>query len=266
MRHRFVLAPGSLLGLLLLLAPAARAQTPLNPAQPWGSWFIGTVQLPGSPEKRWGGFAEVQVRTNALFRQYFYHELKAGLSYDIDKNFTALLGGGRYATSDYRDLSAGPLNVEARLWAQVVLTQYSSRLKLEHRYRAEQRWFSYRDDSTSTRNRLRYRLNAFMPLNAKTIGPKTVFLSVYDEIFLNLRGPVFERNRFYAGVGYQFNKHLTAQAGWIDQANYNLPAFRQGQFIPQNTSAKNNVVLAVSYRLAHRANAARPESLPSQQD
>ncbi|WP_303311307.1 DUF2490 domain-containing protein [Hymenobacter sp. BT730] len=249
------------LGGLLINRPAM-AQTPGT----WGTWFIGTVQLPGTPEKKWGGFAEVQARTNGLFSQYFYNELKGGLSYDLDKNFTVMVAGGRYATYTPKDLDAGPNNKEARLWLQLTLNQYMSRVKVEHRYRLEQRWFNYRGDSTSTRNRLRYRLNAFVPLNHTTISPNTVFVSFYDEIFLNPKGPVLERNRVYAGAGYQFNTHLTVQAGWVNQANYNLPAFKQGQFLPQNTSAKNNIVLAVSYRLAHKASTPAPEHLPTQQD
>ncbi|SNC60709.1 Protein of unknown function [Hymenobacter gelipurpurascens] len=243
-----------------------QAQTPINPTQPWGSWFIGTVQLPGTPENKWGGFAEVQVRTNDIFRHYFYHELKAGLSYDVVKDFTATLAGGRYSTSDYKALKEGPLNREMRLWEQLVMNQYVGPVRFEHRYRVEQRWFSYRGDSTSFRNRLRYRLNAFLPLNAKTITAKTLFLSTYDEIFINPKGPVFERNRLYAGLGYQFNKHLTVQAGWVNQINYNLPTLKQGQFIPQITSAKNNIVLAVAYRLAHKSADHTQETLPSQQD
>jgi|SRR6476661_908819 len=256
----------TLFGSLLLAAwagatPAAQAQTPGS----WGTWFIGTVQLPGSPEHKWGGFAEVQARTNAVFSQYFYNELKAGVSYDVSPNFSVLVAGGRYSTSDYQDLSAAPLNVEKRLWEQLVLTQNTGRLKLEHRYRIEQRWFSFRDDSTDFRQRLRYRLNAFLPLNKATIGPGTVFLSAYDEIFLNPKGPVFERNRLYAGLGWQLNTHLVLQAGWVNQANYNLPALRQGQFVPQSTAAKNNIVLALTYRLVRRADSGS-EGLPSQQD
>lgn len=252
--------------LLILNNRSIWAQSPPNSTPPWGSWLIGTIQLPGSADHRWGGFGEAQARSNALFRQYFYNELKAGVSFDLDKNFTVLLGGGRYATSDYQDRSAGPLNTERRLWQQVVLTQYTSRLKIEHRYRVEQRWFRFRDDSTSFRQRLRYRLNAFYPLNRKAIGPGTVFLSAYDEIFLNPKGPVLERNRIYLGVGYQFNSHLTLQTGWVNQANYNAPTFSQGQFIPQNTSAKRNIVVALAYRIARKSTNAAPERLPSQQD
>ena len=259
------LLPVCLLGLLGACQPA-RAQTAVNPVQPWGSWFVGTLQLPGTPEKPWGAFAEAQARTNGVFRDYFYNELKVGVSYDLDKNFTATLAGGRYTTADYRALKDGPLNVEKRLWQQFVMSQYTHRVKLEHRYRLEERWFSFRDDSTGFRLRIRYRLNAFLPLNKPTITSHTVFLSAFDEIFLNPKGPVFERNRVYAGVGYQADAHWTMQVGLINQANYNLPAFRQGQFIPQNTAAKNNVLLTLAYRLAHRTVAPAVEHLPSQHD
>ena len=238
----------TLAGLLTVVAASsARAQTVLNPVQPWGSWLIGTVQLPGSATHRWGGFAEVQARTNGVFHDYFYNELKAGGSFDIDPNFTVTVAGGRYTTSDYQDLGAGPLNSEKRLWEQMVLTQYSHRLKLEHRYRIEQRWFAFRDDRTEFRQRFRYRLNGFLPLNNQKIEPGTIFLTAYDEIFLNPKGPVFERNRVYGGVGYQFNKHFIAQVGYVNQANYNYTA-TQGQFVLQNTAAKNNVVLNLTYK------------------
>ncbi|TGE28190.1 DUF2490 domain-containing protein [Hymenobacter metallicola] len=241
---------------------AAHAQTP----GPWGSWGIGTVVLPGSVEKKWGGYAEVQARSNRLFNQYFYNELKGGVSYNLDKNFTVLLGAGRYHTYD----EPGPVNVEKRLWQQLVLSQFMDRLKLEHRYRVEQRWQTFPtdggNDSTAFRQRLRYRLNAFLPLFHHTITDKTLFLSVYDEIFLNPRGPVFERNRVYAGVGYQFDKHLSAQLGWVRQANYTQPRLQQGQIVPLTTSTKNNVVVTLIYKLAHRNSTPVPESLPSQQD
>ena len=245
---------------------AARAQTPANPVQPWGTWFIATVQLPGNATHKFGGFAEAQARTNGLFKQYFYNELKAGGSYDIDPNFTVTIAGGHYATSDYLDLDAPPLNTEKRLWEQLSLTQYSNRLKLEHRYRIEQRWFNFRDDSTGFRQRFRYRLNAFLPLNNTTVSAGTVFLAAYNEIFLNPKGPVFERNRLYGGIGYQVNAHIAVQLGYVNQANYNYTA-RQGQFVLQNTAAKNNIVMAFTYRII-RPSSALPavEKLPSQQD
>ena len=265
MNHRLRAAGLSAL-LLGAAGPLAHAQAPRNPAQPWGSWVLLTALLPGNAEHRWGGYAEVQARSNGLARQFFYYELKGGLSYDLDPNFTVMLAGGRYSTSDYKDLSAGPLNVEKRLWEQLVLNQYMKRLKIEHRYRVEQRWFSYRGDSTSFRQRLRYRINPFLPLNKPTISAGTAFLAAYDEIFLNPKGPVFERNRVYLGAGYQFDKHWVLQLGWVNQANYNPASNQRGQLVPANTAAKNNVVLSVMYRLAHPAVTEPHESLPSQPD
>ena len=238
------------------------AQTSLTSPTSWGSWFIGTVQLPGG-EKKWGGFAEVQARSNTPFSQYFYNELKGGISYDIDRNFTLMVAGGRYATYDYQDLSAGPLNTENRLWEQLIINQYLSRLKFEHRYRVEQRWFTFRDGSQPFRNRIRYRLNTFIPLNHRTITDKTVFLSIYDEIFLNPLGPVFERNRFYAGAGYQLNAQWILQLGIVNQTNYNPATFESGVFTPQLASGKNNIVVGLTYRLKRRSGS---ERLPSQPD
>jgi hypothetical protein len=257
--------PYILLIFCLLLVTRLSAQTASQSTTTWGTWHIATLQLPGSETSRFGGFAEVQARANGVFQQYFYTELKGGVSYDIDKNVTVMLAGGRYSTADYRELSAGPLNREKRLWEQFLFNQYLDRIKFEHRYRIEQRWFTFRNGQEEFRSRIRYRLNVFVPLNARKIGPHTTFLSVYDEIFLNPRGPAFERNRLYAGLGYQLDAHWVWQVGWVNQTNYNPASFAQGQFTPVASLGKNNLVLSVLYRLnQHKAYPA--EKLPSQPD
>jgi hypothetical protein len=238
------------------------AQTSLTPATPWGTWLIGTLVLPGG-EKKWGGFAEVQARSNGVFKQYFYNELKGGISYDIDKNFSVMVAGGRYATYDYHALSDGPLTIEKRLWEQFTINQYLSRLKFEHRYRIEQRWFDNRDGTTPYRNRIRYRINMFVPLNNRTVTAKTAFLSIYDEIFLNPIGPTFERNRIYAGIGYQFDQQLILQVGWVNQTNYNPATFESGTYTPQSATGKNNLVVGLIYRLKRKS---ASERLPTQPD
>jgi len=54
------------------------------------------------------------------------------------------------------------------------------------------------------------------------------------------------------------------QVGYVNQANYNYTT-TQGQFVLQNTAAKNNAVLNLTYRLLRR-DAPAPEFLPSQPD
>ncbi|GAB3920445.1 DUF2490 domain-containing protein [Larkinella terrae] len=258
---RLRVVAGLTISLLISSLVSSYAQTSITPSTPWGTWFIGTVQLPGG-DKKWGGFAEVQARGNAVFHQFFYRELKGGVSYDLNDHFTFSLAGGHYATYDYQALKDGPLNTETRFWQQLIVNQYLSRLKFEHRYRVEQRWFTYRDGTTPYRNRIRYRLNLFVPLNKPTITAKTAFLSFYDELFLNPKGPTFERNRVYGGVGYQLDNHWIMQVGWVNQTNYNPATFESGIFTPQSASGKNNVVLALTYRLGRNKN----EKLPSQTD
>jgi len=92
-------------------------------------------------------------------------------------------------------------------------------LQVEHRYRVEQRWLSFRDGRAAFGNRVRYRLNALLPLNAPTIAAHTVYLSVYDEAFLNPEGGVFDRNCLYAGAGYRVDARCTVELGWLSQAH-----------------------------------------------
>ncbi|TSD67788.1 DUF2490 domain-containing protein [Inquilinus sp. KBS0705] len=216
-----------------------------------GTWGIATVVMPGDSVHKWGGYSEFQTRTNgALFSQFQYYEAKVGVSYDIDKNFIALLGTGTYHTYDYFDVSKGPITNEYRFWEQMTINQYLSRLKFEHRYRVEQRWVN-----GNYRNRFRYRLNMFIPLNNKKIAAKTYFLSVFDEIFLNNKAPNFERNRVSAALGYQFDKKWIVQAGWINQRN----------FTAETSSGKNNIMLMLMYRI-NRKNSAEREQVPTTAD
>ncbi|MFK5073629.1 DUF2490 domain-containing protein, partial [Klebsiella pneumoniae] len=83
------------------------------------------------------------------------------------------------------------------------------RLKIEHRYRFEQRFIN----GDSYRNRFRYRLNTILPINNKVIQKKTFYLSLSDEIALNNRDVFFEQNRIFAGAGYGISNQVTIQAG-----------------------------------------------------
>jgi hypothetical protein len=121
---------------------------------------------------------------------------------------------------------------------------------LEHRYRVEQRWVN-----GVYRNRFRYRINVFVPLNKTKIEAKTWFISVFDEVFLNNKVPNFERNRISAALGYQFDKSWILQAGWINQYNYSAAA----------KSDKDNIMLILMYRI-QRKNAVQREHVPTTSD
>lgn len=245
MLHKYFLVV-NLFFLLTVLSPQVNAQDSKT-----GTWGIITVSLPGDTTHRVGGYIELQTRTNKFFNESFYYEVKGGISYDIAKNYTTLLGMGRYVTYDYADLDAPPTRLETRLWEQLVINQFVSRLKLEHRYRVEQRFF----DGGDYRNRFRYRLNMAVPVNDIKIDAKTIFVSLFDEVFLTNKAPHFERNRFFWGLGYQFDKSLSVTAGWMNQYNYTL----------SSGDAKNNLAINLQYRI-NRKNSKPKEHIPSIRD
>ena len=227
------------------------AKTAFSQSNKMGTWGVATVVLPSNVDHRWGGYFESQARTDELaFNNIFYYELKTGVSYAIDQNYVALIGTGKYTTYDYLDLDKGPTAKETRLWEQMTFTQYLSRIKFEHRYRIEQRWVNQ-----LYRNRFRYRLNAVVPLNAKKVQARTMFLSIFDEIFLNNKQPNFERNRISTSLGYQFTKSITVQAGWLYQYNNTT----------NGTNAKNNLIINFTYQIQRKKGPSH-EELPTLKD
>lgn len=181
-----------------------------------GTWHVVNAQL--SLSEKWEAFVELQTRSNRFFDDFFYYEAKGGVSYSLNNNFSFLMGAGRYATYSDKGNFALPFDSEEfRIWQQVTMNQYLQRLKIEHRYRAEQKWVN-----SKYRNRFRYRLNMMLPLNKAKLVAGSIYLNAYDEVFLNNKTPHFERNRFFAGAGYILSPVTTIQAGYVNQYNYSL--------------------------------------------
>jgi hypothetical protein len=59
-----------------------------------------------------------------------------------------------------------------------------------------------------------------IPLAGKEISPKTPFLFITNEVFINAGKNIvnnyFDPNRFSVGLGYQFATHLNAQFGYMN--------------------------------------------------
>jgi len=100
-----------------------------------------------------------------------------------------------------------------------------NRFLLTHRLRYEQRWVANQDFRT------RYRYNLFMnvPLNNTKLEQSTIYLALYNEIFINGQREIgddrlvelFDRNRTYLGVGYGILDNLRCQLGWMKQTTNN---------------------------------------------
>ena len=188
-----------------------------------GGWHIANLNY--HLTKSWILFGEVQARSQKLTGDFFYHELKGGVSYAFPQRNSLFIGLGDYVTYPYPGNFKSPASVkEFRIWEQFILNNNINRVKIEHRYRIEQRWLNgvYRD-------RFRYRLNPIVPLNHNTMAPRTLFLTAFDEVFFTSKSPYFERNRFFAGTGYEFSKGFTFQAGFIRQFDYRVPTGSSGK-------------------------------------
>ncbi len=183
-----------------------------------GTWNIVNVKV--KIDDRWSYFVEGQMRSLSFYRNMNYYEVKGMAAYSINPNFQAGAGLGSYNTFQNEGNFTKPMiNQEFRTWQQLILRQNAGRLKMEHRYRAEQRF-----TSSGYRNRFRYRFNLALPINTREVTTGTFYLMTWDEIFLNNRTPVFERNRFFAGCGYELTPTTAFQGGFLSQFDYTTAA------------------------------------------
>ena len=196
----------------LFLSLQATAQT-----DGLGTWNVVSAKL--TFNKQWSVFAEAQARSQKVIHDFNYYEYKAGIGYNFPKTVSALFALGHYVTfQPDGDFKQPAVNDEFRIWEQFVLTNNIGRIKLEHRYRIEQRFTS----NAGYRNRFRYRINALLPLNNKEIKSKTWYTSLFNEIFVTNEGPYFEQNRIFLGAGYQFNNRVTVLAGLLNRFDQSL--------------------------------------------
>jgi hypothetical protein len=114
---------------------------------------------------------------------------------------------------------------EHRPWQQIWWNQKYPGLTTLQWIRLEQRFnekvvSDVKQEGYNYNFRVRYNYSFFIPLKGKEMAPKTPFLAIIDEVFLNFGDRItyntFDQNRFFAGVGYQFTSHLNVQAGYMN--------------------------------------------------
>ena len=179
-------------------------------------------------DKKWMAYLELQTRSIEEFSKPDYYEVKGGIGYNIDKNNQPLIGLGRYGT--YKDSKF--YQEELRIWLQYIFSQKINKLKIDHRLRAEKRFFYYpQKDITDNTSRFRYRMALTLPINKDKVEPNTVFVNAFDEIFVGPNAPTFKRNRVFGGFGYQFNDYVNANAGYLWQREFTTTGNRNLHFL-----------------------------------
>lgn len=181
-----------------------------------GSWNIINVKYDYSTKINF--FAETQLRSLKFYDDFHYHEVKAGINANIYKNVILSLGAGSYQTYQEGGNFLNPKNNnEFRIWPQMIFNQYIDEIKIEHRYRLENRF-----TSNGYRNRFRYRIGFSYPFGKSKNEYKPFSISINNEIFFTNNEPFFERNRSAIALSYKTSKSVTFQLGYLHQFDYKI--------------------------------------------
>lgn len=178
----------------------------------FGNWliYIGNKKL----NSKWNIHNEVQYRNYDAVGDLEQLLLRTGLGYTFNDNKNnVLLGYGYILSENYIGDTDNKISVnEHRIFQQFTSKQNIGSVKLNHRYRFEQRFVE-----SDFKMRLRYFLGINVPLGKKETINKSFYLSGYNEIFLNTESSVFDRNRLYGGLGYRVNDKIKIEAGYMNQ-------------------------------------------------
>ena len=206
--------------LLLLSSTRLFAQSQVPFDDQIGAWYMYfyTHRFADGP---WGIQGDAQYRNWNLGGDLEQLLLRSGLTYSpAEANITFTLGYANVTTGvqGNSDATSG----ESRIYQEALFPQrIGSRFLLTHRLRYEQRWVEGQDFRT------RYRYNLFLnvPLNATELARGTVYVALYNELFVNGQLAIgdgrsvqyFDRNRTYLGLGYGLRDNLRTQLGWMKQ-------------------------------------------------
>jgi len=197
------------------------AQINENEMGAWYMYFFNSTFNQSS----WGIQGDVQFRNWNIAGDLEQLLLRGGVTYK-PKNADVKL------TFGYGNITTGKYGVdkstiaESRIYQETLFpVLFFRRLHTNHRFRYEQRFIEGQD----LRTRFRYNLFLNIPLNNEEMVKKTLYLSIYNEIFINGQRKIgnkntveiFDRNRFYASFGYILKKGLKIQIGVMNQTTDN---------------------------------------------
>ncbi len=178
-----------------------------------GNWLLYFGNKKINTKLNW--HHEVQYRNFNAIGDLEQLLLRTGIGYNLtENNNNLLLGYGFIHSQNFVDFSDDKVNVnEHRIFQQFITRQSLGRVKLQHRYRFEQRWI----EDSDFRLRFRYFLSLNIAINNVDIVDNTWYGSVYNEIFINDDQVIFDRNRLYFGIGYKLNKTAKFEIGYMNQ-------------------------------------------------
>lgn len=184
----------------------------------WYMYFFNTT----FKESEWGIQGDIQYRNWNVAGDLEQLLIRSGITYKPkNANIKFTLGYGNVTTGTYGDDNS--TTTESRIYQEALYpAKIGNRFYLNHRFRFEERFVENQD----FRTRFRYNLFLNIPLNNTEMTDKTVYLALYNEIFINGQRSIgngnsveiFDRNRFYYAMGYLLKKGMKFQLGAMIQS------------------------------------------------
>ena len=194
-----------------------------------GAWYIYAFNY-DRKDSRWGAQGDIQYRNWDTIGDLEQLLIRGGLTYRPESLPGKYTLGYANITSGTFGSSSRTLREERAYQEALFPHRLGERVYVRHRLRYEQRWVDYQD----FRTRFRYGLFVDIPFNKTTLDKDAWYLSLYNEIFLNgehdigldKRVDTYDRNRFYAAIGYSISDTLKLQIGYMHQ---DTKAYQKGQ-------------------------------------
>ena len=183
--------------------------------------------------EHWSFHTEAHIRQAEMGVMPQQLLIRPAINFHLNQDVMFTVGYSYYYNYRY---GAHPIKVgtwENNVFEQMQFTSRIGKVTLQNRFRLEQRFIAaLKADTTATsgytfdkytyQSRFRVRLMATLPLGKHAkVEPKSWFLCVYDELFLNFgdnaRLDFLNQNRISGLVGYQFNKQGNVQVGYLLQ-------------------------------------------------
>ena len=175
-------------------------------AESVGNWMMYIGNNPIS--EKYSIWNEIQYRDRRVFGDFTQLIVRTGLNYALSNESQVLLGYA-YIFADATESSFH----EHRLFQQGIHRHAISSLGIQHRVRLEERFVEEKDMSV----RFRYLLGATYPLNMHAMNTGAIYASAFNEIFVNMVGTAFDRNRIYGAIGYQWSPYIRTELGYMSQ-------------------------------------------------
>jgi hypothetical protein len=175
-------------------------------AESLGNWLMYIGNNPIS--EKYSVWNEIQYRDRKVFGDFTQLILRTGLNYSVSNQSQVLLGYA-YIVADPEESSFH----EHRIFQQGIHRNSLSSLGLQHRVRLEERFFEEKNMTV----RFRYFLGGTYPMNMDAMKTGAIYASAFNEIFMNMSGTAFDRDRIYGAIGYQWSPYIRTELGYMSQ-------------------------------------------------